>query len=198
MEIFDPRQLINWGNSSKESFLIMRPTRVMRGSRLILNTGPVFSFKVIRRSSCDYSIDVHAAELPHHEAFTILANTLLLEDNGALRVIDFDGNGDEGIEPAEQDKNRRAESDVERALDESVEPALLVDAPRRLVDFWIRWQLLEPILTHIVDEVAMHGLPGGIHHLRPIEINFVQASRTQNFIITLYRDRAARIRRHRH
>ena len=53
MEIFDPRQLINWGNSSKESFLIMRPTRVMRGSRLILNTGPVFSFKVIRRSSCD-------------------------------------------------------------------------------------------------------------------------------------------------
>ena len=44
----------------------------------------------------------------------------------------------------------------------------------------------------------MHGLPGGIHHLRPIEINFVQASRTQNFIITLYRDRAARIRRHRH
>ena len=51
MLISERRTLTNWGSSSSDSFRSHLPTRVMRGSSAILNTGPVFSLSSLSSAS---------------------------------------------------------------------------------------------------------------------------------------------------
>lgn len=62
----------------------------------------------------------HAAELVHGELAPVLGDPPLHEEDRALRVVELDGDRDDGEEPAEAGQDHQAEDDVEGALDEAV------------------------------------------------------------------------------
>ena len=77
---------------------------------------------------------------------TLLANSLLTEEHGALRIVDLDEDRDDGEQPAEHNEHRRAKNDVERTLDNAVRhpvldagdwraPKLFLEAPCALEAF---------------------------------------------------------------
>ena len=79
-----------------------------RDPAAILNTGPSFLVKgPAAPASLSSGIHAHAAELVHVEFFAILTNALLLEKDGALGIVDFDGDSHDYEQPAEKIREQR-------------------------------------------------------------------------------------------
>ena len=85
-----------------------------------LEDGAVLLVLLLERCELRLGVVAHRAELPHAEAPAVLANALLTEKDGTLRVVDFDCDGDDGKKPAKEDEHGSAERHVEGALKESV------------------------------------------------------------------------------
>lgn len=84
-----------------------------------MKTGPSLVL-LLELGELRFGVVAHRAELPHAEALAVFANALLPEKDGALRVVDFDCDGDGNEEPAENDQHGKAEHHVEGALKESI------------------------------------------------------------------------------
>lgn len=75
-------------------------------------------------------VRAHAAELVHTELPAVAADAGLREDDRALGVVHLDGDGHDEEEPREAHEHARAEDDVERALEDAVDPAARAQALR--------------------------------------------------------------------
>ena len=94
--ISDRSTLMNWGNSSSDSLRSHLPTRPLAHAsdariRGDLEHWAAFLVKLPELGEPVLGIHAHAAELVHVEFFAILTNALLLEKDGGLGIVDFDG-----------------------------------------------------------------------------------------------------------
>ena len=112
-------------------------------------------------------VHAHAAELQHLELAAVFAHAGLLEEHGALGVIDLHQDGNDDEQPAQQHQNRGAEREVENSLHKAIGNSVI--GPRYGFVPKFRLQLLGALeaftttLLHIeiVDSAATHGLVAG-------------------------------------
>ena len=103
----------SWGSSSIEVLRRMRPTRVTRGSCLILKSGPSASFSSSSVVELLLGVDDHRAQLEHAERLGVAPDADLAEEHRPLGVeLDRDGRdqqdrrGDDQAEPGADDVER--------------------------------------------------------------------------------------------
>ena len=98
--------LTSCGNSS---MLVLRshwPTRVMRGSLLILKIGPDLLVQVLNLLHARFGIPPHRAELEHAKAPLVEADAFLNKEDRAAR-IELDGHCDQPQQRRQQNQQRR-------------------------------------------------------------------------------------------
>lgn len=65
-------------------------------------------------------IGAHAAEFVHAEFPAVSRSAFLLENDRTLRIVDFDGDGNDKEEPREPDDDKQTERDIEKPLNETI------------------------------------------------------------------------------
>ncbi len=154
---------MNCGSSSRLSLRSHLPTRVF--GDLEHRAGLLVEFLEV----CQLLLGVHAhaAELQHLELAAVFAHASLLEEHGALGVVDFHQDGDDDEQPAQQNQNRGAECEVENSLHKAVGDSVI--GPRYGFVPKFRLQPLGALKAftttflhvEIVDSAATHGLVTG-------------------------------------
>lgn len=82
--ISDRSTLMNWGNSSSDSLRSHLPTRVMRGSAAIFNTGPLFSLSSLSSASLSSASTHMLRNLYMLNSLPSLPTRFCLKKTGAL------------------------------------------------------------------------------------------------------------------